>query len=216
MEITANVTASTDLKDKPYKRAFDLVFLLAAHVILLPLWLLLWIIIPLVILIDDGRPIFFKQNRIGKKGKVFEVYKFRTMVRDAELKTGPVWASANDPRITKFGRILRSTALDELPQVINIFKGDMSFVGPRAERPELHQQFASRIKDFDLRLTVKPGLTGIAQISGAYNMQPEDKLKHDLEYIRDMSPLKDFKLIFKSGFYTLFRKWDERDSSKGN
>jgi len=214
LKATDRVGPAADLKDKAYKRAFDLAFLLAAHVLLLPLWLLLWTIIPLMILIDDGRPIFFKQSRIGKKGKVFDVYKFRTMVRDAEAKTGPVWATANDPRITKFGRILRSTALDEMPQVINILKGDMSFVGPRAERPELHRQFASRIQNFDLRLTVRPGLTGLAQISGAYNMKPEDKLKHDLEYIRVMSPIVDSKLIIKSAFYTVFRKWDERESSR--
>ncbi len=88
------------------------------------------------------------------------------MVRDAEAKTGPIWATADDPRITRFGKILRSTALDELRQVINIFDGDMSFVGTRAERPELHRQFAARIQGFDLRLKVRPGLTGLAQISG--------------------------------------------------
>lgn len=214
MKAPAVVDTTTDLKDKAYKRAFDLAFLVAAHVLLLPLWILLWVVIPVLILIDDGRPVFFKQSRIGKKGKVFDVYKFRTMVRDAESKTGPVWATADDPRITRFGRILRSTALDEMPQVINILKGDMSFVGPRAERPELHKQFASSIPDFDLRLTVRPGLTGLAQISGAYNMKPEDKLKHDIEYIRIMSPIRDVKLIVKSAFYTAFRKWDERETSK--
>ena len=113
------------------KRIFDLLILLFAHVLLAPIWVLIWIGIPVLIYADSGSPIFYRQQRAGKDGKTFTVLKFRTMVKNAD-DLGPAWTTASDPRITKIGRILRPTALDELPQIINIFKGEMSFVGPRA------------------------------------------------------------------------------------
>jgi len=147
-------------KEPIYKRPLDLAIFLFAHILLCPFWLLLWTIIPALIYIEDGRPIFYIQRRVGKGRRVFKAIKFRSMLRDAERYTGPVWAKENDPRVTRVGRLLRVTALDELPQVLNILKGDMSFVGPRPERPELIRKFSQEIPDFPLRLKVKPGLTG--------------------------------------------------------
>ena len=146
-----------------WKRPFDLAILVAVHVALAPLWIALWTFIPLAIWLHDRGPVFYTQPRLGKGGRVFRVYKFRSMVPDAERMSGAVWASENDPRITPVGRVLRSRALDELPQVINMFKGDLSLVGPRAERPELAAEIAAkRVPDFERRLLVRPGLTGLA------------------------------------------------------
>jgi len=158
--------------------------------------------------VEDKGPIFYTQIRIGKDGKLFKIYKFRTMIVNAE-QSGPVWASKADLRITKVGKILRLTALDELPQVFNILKNDMSLVGPRAERPELHEQFKNKIPDFDQRLAIKPGLTGIAQIKGAYDLEPEYKLKYDLEYMSNISFKRDTYIIFKSILNTIAAKWDK-------
>jgi len=109
------------------------------------------------------------------------------MIHDAEKHTGAVWASENDPRVTKVGRILRATAMDELPQLWNIFKGDMSFVGPRSERPELVEQFSKKIKNYRSRFSVPPGLTGLAQVYGRYDTPPQHKLKYELLYIKKQS-----------------------------
>lgn len=198
------------MKDKFYKRPLDLAILFSAHIILFPLWLSLWIIIPLFIWLEDRGPIFYTQERVGRKGKIFKVYKFRSMVPDAEKHTGAVWASAHDPRVTKAGRILRATAMDELPQLWNILKGDMSFVGPRAERPELVEKFAQKIKNYRQRFAVMPGLTGMAQVYGSYDTPPQNKLKYDLLYIKKQSFLLDLKLIFLSFWITLKGKWESR------
>ena len=114
----------------------------------------LWLLFSLSIKLEDRGPIFYTQERVDKNGRVFKAIKFRSMIPDAEKHTGAVWASENDPRVTKVGRILRATAMDELTQLWNIFKGDMSFVGPRAERPELVEQFAKKIKDYNQRFLV--------------------------------------------------------------
>ena len=143
---------------------------------------------------------------------MFSVLKFRTMVADAEKETGPIWAQADDPRVTRVGRVLRATALDELPQVVNIWKGEMSFVGPRAERPELHQRFIEEIPGFERRLQVRPGLTGLAQVYGPYNLPPVEKLKYDLKYIEQMSPWLDIKLLALSWLNTFTGRWDERET----
>src|SRR4030043_1105599 len=111
----------------------------------------LWILFSLAIKLEDKGPVFYKQQRMGKNGRIFNALKFRSMIPDAEKHTGAVWATENDPRVTKVGRILRATAMDELPQLWNIFKGDMSFVGPRAERPELVEKFAKKIKNYNRR-----------------------------------------------------------------
>jgi lipopolysaccharide/colanic/teichoic acid biosynthesis glycosyltransferase len=192
-----------------YKRPFDLTILVLAHLVLLPLWVVLWTAIPALIFLQDRGPVFYSQTRIGKDRRVFTVVKFRSMVPDAEKLTGPVWAGADDPRITRVGKWLRATALDELPQVLSMFKGDMSLVGPRAERPELHEQFAREIDGFDDRLQVRPGLTGLAQVKGAYDLPPAEKLEYDREYIRRMSPWLDAWLLFRSVLNTLASRWDK-------
>lgn len=192
-----------------YKRAFDLAILFGVHVLLFPLWLFLWIIIPLCIWLDDRGPIFYTQLRSGKDGKLFKVFKFRTMRQDAQAHTGTLWVLENDPRTTRVGRFIRCRALDELPQMINIWKGDMSLVGPRALPVAEQEWFEARAPDFAERLKVRPGLTGIAQVfdrvddSGA-------KLRFDLEYIRDMSPWLDLQLLHLSVLNTFAARWDRR------
>jgi lipopolysaccharide/colanic/teichoic acid biosynthesis glycosyltransferase len=170
----------------------------------------LWLIFSIAIWLEDRGPIFYLQERVGRDGKIFKAIKFRSMIPDAEKHSGAVWATENDPRVTKVGRILRATAMDELPQLINILKGDMSFVGPRSERPELVEKFAQRIKNYHKRFLVRPGLTGIAQVYGRYDTPPEHKLKYDLLYIKNQSFLLDLKLIFLSFWITVKGKWESR------
>ena len=179
--------------------------------VLAPLWIALWTFIPLAIWLYDRGPVFYTQPRLGKGGRVFRVYKFRSMVPDAERMSGAVWASENDPRITAVGRVLRNRALDELPQVINMFRGDLSLVGPRAERPELAAEIAERVPDFERRLLVRPGLTGLAQVYGTYDTDPHNKLRYDTLYMRRMSPWLDLKLLVTSVWVTLLAKWQDRE-----
>jgi lipopolysaccharide/colanic/teichoic acid biosynthesis glycosyltransferase len=141
---------------------------------------------------------------------VFKVYKFRSMVRNAEELTGAVWAADDDPRITKVGKLLRARALDELPQVINLWKGDLSLVGPRPERPGLAADFAEELPRFGERLRVRPGLTGVAQVYGRYSTRPRNKLRYDLLYIEKMSPQLDIKLLFMSVWLTVTGHWHDR------
>lgn len=173
------------------KRLTDIVLSIIGLIVASPFIL----IIAVLIKCGDGGPVFYKQNRLTKDRKVFQIYKFRTMVVNAEKLTGPKLASENDPRITKVGRFLRACRMDELPQLINILKGDMSFVGPRPERPELAEVIEKNIPEFAFRLKVKAGLTGYAQFYGKYNTTSYDKLKLDLTYIRNYSYLLDLKLI---------------------
>lgn len=159
--------------------------------------------IPLVIIfgirikIEDNGPITYKQERLGKGGKRFYIYKLRSMRTDAE-KFGAQWAEKDDPRITKVGRFIRKTRIDEIPQLFNILKGDMSLIGPRPERPQFTEQFNREIPGFINRLAVKPGLTGWAQVNGGYDMTPAEKLVEDIYYIKNRSVLLDFKIIFKT------------------
>lgn len=189
------------------KRPFDILFSFLGLVILFPIWIL----VAIAIYIEDGRPIIFSQVRLGENGKKFRMYKFRSMVKDAELTTGPVWAYKKDYRITKVGAFIRRTKLDELPQLFNILRGKMSFVGPRAERPEFVSEFRKMIPSFDNRLCVKPGLTGIAQVYGSYNTHPRNKLRYDMLYIRNESFWLDLKLIFATLWYTVSFKWESKD-----
>lgn len=202
------------LRESTYKRPFDLFVLIISHLILSPIWLLLWTVIPIAIWLNDRGPIFYRQERLGKNGKRFIVLKFRSMAPDAETPTGAVWATDNDPRVTRIGRILRNRALDELPQVLNMWKGDMSLVGPRAERPELAEQFAKELHDFPLRLAVRPGLTGLAQTYGRYNTSPRNKLRYDLLYIRRASLWLDLKLLSMSVVLTVKGRWESRSTSR--
>ena len=181
-----------------WKRPFDLAVLCAVHIALAPVWLILWTAIPLAIRISDRGPVFYIQERVGRNGKVFKLYKFRSMVVDAETATGAIWARPKDPRITPVGRFLRAHALDELPQVINMWKGDISLVGPRAERPELVERIERERPEFRARLAVRPGLTGIAQVCGQYSSLPRHKLRYDNLYIKRMSPWLDIKILFLS------------------
>jgi lipopolysaccharide/colanic/teichoic acid biosynthesis glycosyltransferase len=210
----SNIPSDGDLAERSrYKRTYDLVILAGAHLFppLTVLWLMLWIVIPLLVWLEDRGPVFYGQERLGKDGKVFRVLKFRTMVPNAEAMTGAVWAVENDPRITKVGRWLRASALDELPQVLNILKGDMSFVGPRAERPELHAEFVEQEPLFAQRIRVRPGLTGVAQVNGSYDLPPEEKIKFDMQYMRTMSPWVDTRLMLASVVNTLLRRWDRKE-----
>jgi lipopolysaccharide/colanic/teichoic acid biosynthesis glycosyltransferase len=189
------------------KRLFDIFLSSIGLIFSSPLWL----IFSLTIKLEDRGPIFYAQERVGKNGRIFKALKFRSMIPDAEKHTGAVWASENDPRVTKVGRILRATAMDELPQVWNIFKGDMSFVGPRSERPELVEQFSKKIKNYRSRFSVPPGLTGLAQVYGRYDTPPQHKLKYELLYIKKQSFLFDLKLIFLSFWITFRGKWESRE-----
>lgn len=195
------------------KRPFDFVLSLFGIIISLPLWILFG----LLILIEDGWPIFYRQERVGRGGKIFKALKFRSMIKDAEKGIGPVQASENDPRVTKVGKILRATAMDELPQLINILKGDMSFVGPRALRPaeiEVHgKPDETKIEDipgYKERLAVRPGLTGMAQVYLPTDALRKEKFKYDLLYIKNRSFLLDLKLIFLSFYITIRGKWESR------
>ena len=154
-----------------------------------------FLIIAFLIWNTDKGPVFYTQERLTLDGKVFRVYKFRTMIVDAEKKSGPVKAGEKDPRILPVGRFLRATRMDELPQLLNIIKGDMSLVGPRPERPELARIITKNIPEFEYRLKVKAGLTGYAQVHGRYCTTSYDKLKLDLTYIRNYSIWMDLKLI---------------------
>ena len=186
-----------------YKRCFDLSVLLLAHLLLFPVWAALWIAIPLAIRLSDRGPVFYIQERAGLNGRTFRAIKFRTMIPDAESETGPVWASANDPRTTRVGQFLRRLHLDELPQVINVLKGDMSLVGPRPERPDLAEQFTKENPGFARRLRVRPGIAGLAQVRGTYFLKPHCKLRYDNLYIENMCALMDFKLLLLSVWISL-------------
>lgn len=152
----------------------------------------------IVIKIEDRGPIFYKQERLGKNERVFYVYKLRSMKVDAEKNGGAQWAKKNDPRITKVGTFIRKTRIDEIPQLINILKGDMSLIGPRPERPELTYKFEKEIPGFVKRLSVKPGLTGLAQVNGGYDISPKEKLYWDIQYMQNRSMLMDIKIIIKT------------------
>jgi lipopolysaccharide/colanic/teichoic acid biosynthesis glycosyltransferase len=148
-------------------------------------------------------PVFYKQQRVGKDGKIFTLYKFRTMVNDAEKELGPVLASRDDPRVTKVGRVLRATRLDELPQLLNVLRGDMSLVGPRPERPHFVKQHKAL---HELRLAVRPGLTGLAQIRSFYDLKPRHKIKYDYLYIQKRSFLLNLYILFLTIPAVLSRK----------
>jgi len=176
------------------KRLFDIVFSLVLCILCSPIFAVCAILIKL----DSKGPVFYKQERYTLHKKVFNVYKFRTMVTDAE-KNGAQFATDNDPRITKVGKVLRALRLDELPQLFNILSGSMSVVGPRPERPVFADEFSDMVKDYDMRYLVKAGLTGYAQIYGKYNTRVSDKILMDIIYILNYSLLLDLKIILLTG-----------------
>jgi sugar transferase (PEP-CTERM system associated) len=164
--------------------------------------------IALAIYMETGAPIFFRQTRVGYKGREFELLKFRSMIQDAE-KNGPKWAAAQDSRITRVGRVLRKTRLDELPQLFNILRGEMSLVGPRPERPHFCVMLAEKVPFFNLRQTIRPGLTGWAQVRFRYSSNLEDtkeKLELDLFYLKNLSLIVDIAILFETVKVVLLRR----------
>lgn len=156
-------------------------------------------VVALCVKLETPGPAIFRQERLGKGGKPFIMYKFRSMRMDAE-KDGPQWAKEQDERCTKVGRVLRKFHLDELPQLWNILKGDMSFVGPRPERPYFYDTFEKELPEYRLRLKVRPGLTGLSQIESGYYVEPRQRLEDDIRYIENMSLWLDLKYILKTVF----------------
>lgn len=182
------------IEQKILKRLLDIIVSLIGIIIASPIMLISAIIIKL----SDGGSPFFTQERVTINEKKFNVLKFRTMIINAEKLTGPVLAGEDDPRITKFGKFMRSTRIDELPQLFNVLSGDMSIVGPRPERPFFVDQFKRDIPDFKYRTLVKAGLTGLAQVLGKYTTTAEDKVRYDILYIKNYSLLLDLKLILQT------------------
>ena len=177
------------------KRWFDIIFSALALLVVSPLMLF----ISLVLKLSSQGPIFFRQERVSRDGKLFNMYKFRSMKTDAEDKSGPVWAAADDPRTTLLGKFLRKTSLDELPQLMNVLNGDMSLVGPRPERPFFVDRFKGTIPRYMERHKVKTGITGWAQVNGLRgNTSLEERVKYDLYYIENWSLLFDLKILVKT------------------
>jgi lipopolysaccharide/colanic/teichoic acid biosynthesis glycosyltransferase len=178
--------------DRGIKRGFDL---LASGLGLLAISPLLLLLI-LGIKLDSKGPILYAQERVGARNKVFKLYKFRTMKTDAEKETGPVWAANQDPRVTRMGHFMRRTNLDELPQLFNVFKGDMSLIGPRPERPFFVEKFRHKIEHYDKRHLIRPGMTGWAQVNGFYgNTSLIKRIEHDVIYIEKESFGLDLKIL---------------------
>lgn len=173
-----------------FKRIFDIIFSSVGLILSIPIIAFFGMLIKL----ESEGPIFYRQERVGLNGKYFYITKLRSMKTDAE-KNGAQWAKKNDPRVTKVGKFIRKTRIDELPQLWNVLKGDMSLIGPRPERPMFTAQFNEEIPDFVERLKVKPGLTGWAQVNGGYEITPKEKLKYDLYYIENMNLLLDIKIL---------------------
>jgi len=195
------------------KRALDVTLSGAGLIGSMPIWALAAAAIKL----EDGGPVFFGQERVGLGGRVFYVWKFRSMIPDAEAKVGALQASAHDPRVTRVGRLMRATAMDELPQLWSIFKGDMSFVGPRALRPgEIEVRGDGRMEaledvpGFAERCRVAPGLTGVAQIFAPRDIPRRQKFRYDRVYIRRRSFLLDVRLILLSFWITFRGTWEAR------
>jgi lipopolysaccharide/colanic/teichoic acid biosynthesis glycosyltransferase len=196
----------TSILNAMLKRLFDISLSGLGLVLSSPLWALIAIAIKL----EDGGPIFYGQSRVGKDCREFQSIKFRSMVADSDARWGVVPAKEGDPRITRVGRMMRSTAMDELPQLWNIFRGDMSFVGPRPEWTELVKEFRREIPDVDRRHAVTPGLTGVAQIYGHSESPRRQKLRYDLLYINKGSFWLDLRLVFVSFLVTFTGKWEDR------
>jgi exopolysaccharide biosynthesis polyprenyl glycosylphosphotransferase len=194
------------LSQRTFKRLFDILLSLLAMVVAAPIML----ITALAIKIEDGGPVFYKQKRVTINGKVFEILKFRSMIVDAEKDGNIRPAVDRDPRITRVGNVIRAIRVDELPQILNILKGDMSIVGPRPERVENVQEYTKDFPEFAFRLKVKGGLTGYAQIYGKYNTSAYDKLRLDMEYIENYSLMLDIKLVL-----TTLRILMSKESTEG-
>lgn len=191
--------------EKKLKRILDIGVSLLILIISSPIIL----ITSIAIRLDSKGPIFFKQERCGMNNKIFHIIKFRSMVHDAEKMTGPVWSQKDDPRITRIGKIIRKLRIDEIPQMYNVLKGEMSLVGPRPERPFFVEKLSEQIPYYKRRLKVRPGITGWAQVKHKYDESIEDvkiKLRYDLFYIENISLRMDFKILFRTVFVVLFAR----------
>lgn len=176
-----------------FSRLFDICVSSVGLILAIPLVIIFGSLVKL----EDGGPIIYTQERVGRYGRIFTIYKIRSMRIDAE-KNGAQWAQSNDSRVLKVGKFIRKTRIDEIPQLINILKGDMSIIGPRPERPIFTMEFNEEIDGFINRLLVKPGLTGWAQVNGGYEMTPEEKLNWDLDYIKNRNIVMDIKILLKT------------------
>ncbi len=191
--------------EKLVKTTGDYVISLLVIFLGLPLWL----IVSLLIVIDSRGGVFYRQKRTGKGGRVYRIFKFRSMVADAEKGTGAVWAGKDDTRVTRIGRLLRKTRIDEVPQFLNVLAGDMAVVGPRPERPEIIEELRTIYPFYDKRLTVKPGITGWAQVNLEYDTSIEDvskKLTHDFQYIENQSLFLDLEILARTVLVVLTAK----------
>jgi exopolysaccharide biosynthesis polyprenyl glycosylphosphotransferase len=191
--------------EKKLKRIFDIIISLLILIVTSPIL----VITAIAIKLDSEGEIFFKQERCGLNGQPFNIIKFRSMKKDAEKNTGPVWSQKDDPRITRVGKFIRRVRIDEIPQIINVLLGEMSLVGPRPERPFFVEKLSEQIPYYKRRLKVRPGITGWAQVKHKYDESLEDvkvKLQYDLFYIENMSLRMDFKILFRTVFVVLFGK----------
>lgn len=196
------------LAKEPFiKRIFDVSLALIGLILSSPLWLIIMVVVRL----EDRGPILYFGERVGKRGQVFKLYKFRSMHIQPQGKTRTPSTLENDPRVTKIGRLLRNTAVDELPQLINIVKGDMSFVGPRPEDPGIAASVSEQIPRFNMRHCIRPGLTGLAQVYCDYDSPISQKLEYDNLYLERTSFWLDLKLIFLSFWITFRGKWEHRE-----
>jgi lipopolysaccharide/colanic/teichoic acid biosynthesis glycosyltransferase len=195
------------------KRLFDIVLSSVGLMCSAPLWLL----IAAAIKLEDRGAVFFAQQRVGRQGQTFRAWKFRSMIPDAERRVGAIQASEDDPRVTRTGRVLRATAFDELPQLVNILLGDMSFVGPRPLRPGEIDSTATDFVRLDAipgyaeRHQVRPGLTGLAQVHAPRDVPRDEKFRYDIEYVRTRTPWLDLKLIALSFWISFRGRWEYRE-----
>ena len=200
-----------DFEQRLFKRIFDIIFSIAALIFLSPFM----IAVAALVKFYDGGTVFYKQKRLTLDGREFYIYKFRSMIADAEKEGVAQLASDDDPRITPVGKFLRKVRMDELPQLFNILKGEMSVVGPRPERPELSEMYRKEMPEFEFRLKVKAGLTGYAQVTGAYDTSPYDKLKMDLMYIENYSFRMDLQIILMTIKTMLFPPSSNASAEEG-
>ena len=198
-----------------WKRPFDLCALAFAAVLLAPVWIPLVTAVALAVRLDGPGPVILRQPRLGRHGRIFGMLKFRTMADGAERDTGPTWSPPEDPRVTRFGRVLRRWHLDELPQAVNVLCGEMSLVGPRPERPELAAVVEQEVPGFAARLAVRPGIAGLAQARGAGWRDPARKLALDMAYIEAMTPWLDVRLIALCALRTLRWRGPAPDAPPG-
>lgn len=188
IEVSSNAPATPYLR---VKRLMDLAVSGIGLILALPLC----IVTAVVIKLTSPGGAFYSQERMGLDGRIFRIYKFRSMVQNAESKTGPVWAQQDDARVTPVGNFIRKHRIDEVPQLWSVFIGDMSLIGPRPERPHFHKEFCEKWPLFDRRLAVRPGLTSLSHVLGSYSSEPEDRLRYDLVYINNPSFLTDLKIL---------------------